>query len=146
MSLHALTSDEHFSHPVEVSSGRCTVSSSPSSEIVPHIVEAIHTPLGALISVGVESLEASPMLTSEQIDRGQFGATFHPVSGECLAGATFNEGKGVFFVEHRDVGWGMHKVTAIELSRIGDGKEHTEMDFPLAHWVFHWRTRMPIQK
>jgi hypothetical protein len=91
--------------------------------------------------------EASPPeYSSDDIDRGRCLGMFHPVTGDCIIGATFDEAQGVYIVEHVQSGWGSHETTRNALPRIGDGKPHSEKDLPLSHWVFDSRTRMPLNK
>lgn len=119
---------------------------SPEPDKVSNFTHMVRRPLAALISGQEIHAEHVRRWTSDQIDRGQFGVLFHPVTGNCLAGTRFDEAHHCHVVEHQYSGWGESTAESEQLPRIGDGKDHVESDFPLPQWQFHWQTRQPLQK
>jgi hypothetical protein len=96
----------------------------------------------AMAAVSGAGEEKERLFTVEEIDEGKFGADFHPVSGDKLAGlrCVFAKDLGYSVFElpvPGGVGWGdAISPTAKRLQRIGDSTAHPKKDFPLPHWHF----------
>ena len=116
------------------------------NDVVVPAVHAVREDISVALVANPDPEASPPEFSSDDIDRGRCLGMFHPVTGDCIIGATFDEAQGVYIVEHVQSGWGSHETTRNALPRIGDGKPHSEKDLPLAHWVFDSRTRILLKK
>ena len=100
----------------------------------------------------LEHAEPLPEYTSDAIDRGEFGALYHPVTGQSLSSLSpvRDPAFGYFvFVEKTSetTGWGGGDAPREKrLPRIGDGVKHSASDFPLRpRWKYDYKTgvRLP---
>ncbi|OGJ57505.1 hypothetical protein A2881_03605 [Candidatus Peribacteria bacterium RIFCSPHIGHO2_01_FULL_55_13] len=146
MLLHDSPSDGYILVPEQITVPASSPDASPVSNAVPNLTLAIREPTETLLPNQVQSAEHVRRWTSDQIDRGHFGLLYHPITGNCIVGTRFDEARHCHVVEHQYSGWGENTAESEQLSRIGDGKDHAESDFPLPHWKFHWQTRQPLQK
>ena len=98
--------------------------------------------------------ESEPEYSSEAIDRGEFGALYHPATGQKLSHLHLKKDPAFshfVFVEpvSETAGWG--GISASErkdrqLPRIGNGMSHRKEDFPLPHWRYNHQTGAKLRK
>jgi len=102
----------------------------------------------------LEHAEPEPEYSAEAIDRGEFGALYHPATGQLLANLILKQepvlGYFVFADPHSEtMGWSAAAPSNRldkQLPRIGNSLSYTRSKFPLPHWLYDPWTGAKLRK